>query len=91
MVYIGKPVDERYRFRPIETARFVREGTVADLWFAGGKVYRATWRSNGRCVAWFMEPGQKRKAPAGLYEPEAWRPVALGMGWDGRNAEGREG
>ncbi|MBS4019550.1 MAG: hypothetical protein KGZ68_15085 [Dechloromonas sp.] len=88
MFYVGKMVDERYRFRPIATAQFVRKGTVADLWFAGGKIYRAVWRSNGRCVAWFMEPGQRRKKPAGLYDPEAWRPVALGIGDGGRRQRG---
>lgn len=61
-------------FYPIHSARFVEDGTVADLKMTSGRVYRAIWMENGRITAWWPMDG-RRKRPIGLYDPHAWRPV----------------
>lgn len=61
-------------FEDIATARFVSDGTVADLLMPNGRIYRAKWIALGRCTAWWPMVGP-RKQPIGLYDPVAWRLV----------------
>jgi hypothetical protein len=63
----------------IREARFTGLGTVADLKMPSGRVYRATWEYRGRCCAWWPAPGQIRRNPIGLYEPEAFSIIASGI------------
>lgn len=65
-------------WRPIAEARFIPRGTVADLRMPNGRIYRATWTN-----AWWPEPGQRRKALMGLYDPVEFRVVAIGIVPDG--------
>lgn len=67
-------------WQTIDDAQTVRHGTVADLKMGSGRIYRAVWEYHGRCCAWWPVHGQARKTPIGLYEPEAFRPVAIGIG-----------
>jgi hypothetical protein len=64
----------------IDEAQKVRYGTVADLRMPNGRIYRAVWEYHGRCCAWWPVSGQVRKSPIGLYSPEAFRPIAIGIG-----------
>ena len=66
-------------WQPISTAEHVRFDTRAELRMQNGRVYRAVWQFRGRGCAWWMEPGQARKAPAGLYDPIEWRVIATGL------------
>ena len=69
-------------FHPIETARFVEVGTVADLRMLSGRIVRAKWCAGDvskftccvkTAVAWWPLSGKGRCIP--LYTPEAWRPI----------------
>lgn len=70
-------------WRPISEAQFTREGTIAELRMPSGRVYLATWEYRGRACAWWPDDS-RRRAPIGLYSPEAFRVLAIGMGDDGR-------
>jgi hypothetical protein len=61
-------------FRHIYDARFVEEGTIADLKMESGRVYRAVWMEHGRITAWWPMD-DRRKKPIGLYEPESFKVV----------------
>lgn len=65
-------------WRGIAEAHAVTLGTVADLLMHNGRVYRATWASNGRCVAWWPDDS-RRKSLIPLYAPKAFRVVAVGI------------
>jgi hypothetical protein len=59
-------------FEDIATARFVPDGTVADLLMESGRVYRAVWTERGNATAWWPLTGP-RKSWIGLYDPIGWR------------------
>ena len=61
-------------FGPIDTAQFVKVGTVADLLMDNGRVYRCAWVRRGRATAWWPLTGPRKKA-IGLYNPKGWRIV----------------
>lgn len=62
----------------IREARHTRIGTVADLKMKNGRIYRAVWDCNGRMTAWWPRD-KRRKRAIGLYTPEAFRIVAVGI------------
>lgn len=73
-------------WQPIETAQRVLYNTRAELRMANGRVYKAVWQYRGRGCAWWVEPGQRRKTPIGLYEPVEWRVLATGLIADWRES-----
>lgn len=60
-------------YQPIATARFVEEGTIADLKMPSGHTVKAVWEFRGQVCAWW--PHIKAPYPVGLYEPREWRPL----------------
>jgi hypothetical protein len=69
-------------WRPRTQLQFVRLNTIADLEMESGVVVRAQWRSNGRCIAWFPDPGQRHKHFIALCTPKRFRVVVDGIGGD---------
>lgn len=74
------------KWEPIATAQHVRYNTRAELRMASGRVYRATWQFRGNGCAWWLEPGQARRSPIGLYDPVEWRMIAPGLVDDWKQA-----
>jgi hypothetical protein len=61
-------------------------GTMADI-LVNGYVIRATFGLGGsqpwwpgRCIAWWPEPGQRRKYPVGTYDAEVLKILVVGRG-----------
>lgn len=74
---------------PIAEASYVRHGTVAILRMENGREYRATWKEVGLATAWYLDAGQQRKRPIGLFEPAEIKVLALGHSFDDGSANGR--
>jgi hypothetical protein len=64
----------------------LKEGTLAIIRVKGA-LLRATWGFGGghtwwpgHCIAWWPEPGQRRKFPVGLHGTEVVRVISAGRG-----------
>lgn len=80
MIPVGALVDQKRVFQSIDSAQFVREGTVADLLLENGRVVRAVWKYRENVCMWWPAAGQRYKTGIPLYTPRGWRIVAHGIG-----------